>query len=92
MTRNKALKATLVSTVVVAVILGGLYAFIVWEGSSAREDAPALEAKIAQWLLHRTVPAGVRAMKSPLGTVAGSPDVVGRARGVPQQVRAVSRL
>ncbi len=92
MTRNKALKITLVSVAVIAVLLGGLYAFIVWEGSSAREDAPALEASIAQWLLHHTVPASFRAMKNPLSTAAGSPDVVRRARGVPQQVRAVSRL
>ena len=41
MIRNKALKVTLVSIAVIAAILGGLYAFIVWEGSSARKDAPA---------------------------------------------------
>src|SRR5258708_37638519 len=75
MTRNKALKITLVSFAVIAVLLGGLYAFIVWEGSSARGDAPALEARIAQWLLHRTVPANFRAMKNPLSTAAGSADV-----------------
>src|SRR5258708_1654353 len=75
MTRNKALKITLVSFAVIAALLGGLYAFIVWEGSSARGDAPALEARIAQWLLHRTVPANFRAMKNPLSTAAGSADV-----------------
>ena len=42
MTRNKALKITVVSFAVIAVLLGCLYALIVWEGSSAREDAPAL--------------------------------------------------
>ena len=75
MIRNKALKVTLVSIAVIAAILGGLYAFIVWEGSSAREDAPALEARIAQWLLHRTVPGSFRALKNPLSTAAGSADV-----------------
>ena len=69
------LKIALVGVVVIAVLLGGLYAFIVWEGSSARGDAPELEAKIAQWLLHHTVPADHRAMKNPLSTMAGSPDV-----------------
>jgi predicted CXXCH cytochrome family protein len=57
------------------VILGALYAFIASEGSSALKDVPALEVKIAQWLLHRTVPASFRAMKNPLSTAAGSPDV-----------------
>src|SRR5260221_3760725 len=75
MTRNKALKITIVSFAVIAVLLGGLYAFIVWEGSSAREDAPAREASIVQWLLHYTVPANFRAMKNPLSTAAGSADV-----------------
>ena len=42
MDRKKALKITLVSVAVIAVLLGGLYALVVWEGSSAREDAPAL--------------------------------------------------
>ena len=75
MSRNRALRITLVSVVVIVVLLGGLYAFIVWEGSSAQEDAPALEARIAQWLLHRTVPASFRAMKNPLSSAADSPDV-----------------
>src|SRR6185295_6618957 len=57
------------------VLLGGLYTLIVWEGSSARGDAPELEARIAQWLLHHTVPVDQRAMKNPLSSVAGSPDV-----------------
>src|ERR1700674_3220991 len=75
MNRKKALKITLVSVAVIAVLLGGLYALVVWEGSSAREDAPALEATVAQWLLHYPVPAGFRAMKNPLSVTAGSPDV-----------------
>jgi predicted CXXCH cytochrome family protein len=75
MTRNKALKIGLVSVAVIAVLLGGLYAFIVWEGSSARGDAPAMEMRLAQWLLYHTVPASARAMKNPLNTAAGSPDV-----------------
>src|SRR4051812_26221612 len=77
MNRSKALKISLWSIAVAAVLLGGLYAFIVWEGSSSREDAPAIEASIAQWLLYRTVPASYRAMKNPLSTAPGSPDVSG---------------
>ena len=70
MTRSKALRSIVAVVVVAAVMLGGLYAFIVWEGSSAREDAPPIEATIGQWLLHRTVPASFRAMKNPLSAVA----------------------
>jgi predicted CXXCH cytochrome family protein len=72
--RNKALKITVASVAVVALILVGLYALIVWEGSSAREDAPPMEAAVAQWLLHHTVPASFRAMKNPLPTAANGPD------------------
>ena len=75
MIRRTALKVTLIGIAVVAVLLGGLFAFIVWEGSSAREDAPALEATIATWLLHKTVPASFRTMKNPLSTRADSADV-----------------
>ena len=75
MTGTKALKIGIAGIAVVAVLLGGVYAFIMWEGSSTRGDAPALEARIAQWLLHRTVPASYRAMKNPLSTAAGSADV-----------------
>jgi predicted CXXCH cytochrome family protein len=75
MGRNKVLKAGFAALAVMAVLLGALYAFIVWEGSSAREDAPALEARIAQWLLYHTVPAGYRGMKNPLGADAHSPDI-----------------
>ena len=35
-----------------ALIAGGLYAFIVWEGSSARSNAPAIETTVAQCLPH----------------------------------------
>src|ERR1700677_5066539 len=53
----------------------GLYSLIMWEGSSAREDAPTLEADVAQWLLHYTVPANLRAMNNPLDLRSGSADV-----------------
>ena len=75
MNRGKALKATLTVLAIVVTILAGLYAFVVWEGSSAREQPPALEASIAQWLLYHTVPATFRAMKNPLSTAPGSADV-----------------
>ena len=48
------------ASLLVVISLGfGLRSLIMWEGSSAREDAPALEANIAQWLLHYTVPANL---------------------------------
>ena len=75
MTSKRALKLTAAGIAVIAVLLLGLYAVIVWEGSSAREDAPALEANVAQWLLHYTVPADFRAMKNPLDVGSGSADV-----------------
>src|ERR1700733_12476891 len=75
MTSRRALKITVASIAVIGVLVAGLYALILWEGSSAREDAPALEANVAQWLLHYTVPASLRAMKNPLDVAAASSDV-----------------
>ena len=72
MTSKRALRITVASIAVIAVLIVGLDALILWEGSSAREDAPALEANVAQWLLHYTVPASFRAMKSPLDVEAAS--------------------
>jgi predicted CXXCH cytochrome family protein len=72
---HKALKITAWSIAALLAACAGLYALIVWEGSSAREDAPVLEARVAQWLLHYTVPAGFRALKNPLDVRAGSADV-----------------
>ena len=73
--RYRALKITAASIAVIAALIGGLSAFILWEGSSARESAPVLETNVAQWLLHYTVPAGFRAMKNPLNVEAASADV-----------------
>ena len=75
MTSRRALKITVASIAVIGVLVAGLYALILWEGSSAREDAPALEANVAQWLLHYTVPASLRAMKNPLNVEADGGDV-----------------
>jgi predicted CXXCH cytochrome family protein len=72
---SKSIKITLASAAVIAILLGALYALIMWEGSSAREDAPALEANLAQWLLHYTVPANVRVLKNPLNLAGDSADV-----------------
>ncbi|HTB65288.1 MAG TPA: c-type cytochrome [Steroidobacteraceae bacterium] len=75
MPRKKTLQVILGSVIVLALLLGGLYALLVWEGSSARGNAPALEANIAQWLLFHTVPASQRRVKNPLSAAAGSADV-----------------
>jgi mono/diheme cytochrome c family protein len=75
MNSKKALKITAVSVSVIVALGVGLYALFIWEGSSAREDAPALEANVAQRLLHYTVPASVRAMNNPVDITAGSADV-----------------
>jgi predicted CXXCH cytochrome family protein len=72
---KKSLRIAVVSILGVAALCTVLYALIVWEGSSARKDAPALEASVAQWLLHYTVPASFRLMKNPLANTSGGVDV-----------------
>lgn len=74
--RKTTLRIIIVSAVLLSFVLGGLYTLLVLEGSSARGNAPVLEASIAQWLLYHTVPAEQRALKNPLSTAADSPDVV----------------
>src|ERR1700722_2043168 len=69
------IKIAAVSFTVLLVLALGAYGLVMWEGSSARENAPALEASIAQRLLHYTVPGDFRVMKNPLDTSAGSADV-----------------
>ena len=69
------IKIAAVSFTALLLLALGAYALVMWEGSSARENAPVLEASIAQRLLHYTVPAEFRAMKNPLDTAAGSADV-----------------
>src|SRR5579871_3404769 len=75
MTGKQALRITATCVAIFLVLGAGLYALILWEGSSAREDAPAIEVNVAQWLLHYTVPASFRAMKNPLDVEAASADV-----------------
>jgi predicted CXXCH cytochrome family protein len=75
MNSGKVVKVLSLAGLCLVVICVGLYALIRWEGSSAREDAPALEANVAQRLLHYTVPASARALKNPLDVAAGSADV-----------------
>ena len=50
----------------VVIFLVCAYALIMWEGSSTRADAPALERFVAQWLLNRTVPSDARTAQNPL--------------------------
>ena len=75
MTAKQALKIAVASITVIVALAIGLYALIMWEGSSSREDAPVLESDIAQWLLHFTVPASFRVAKNPLDIRPGSADV-----------------
>lgn len=75
MTSRRALKIAGASLSVIAILIVSLYALVTWEGSSARDDAPALEANVARLLLHYSVPASMRAMKNPADVTAGSPDV-----------------
>jgi predicted CXXCH cytochrome family protein len=75
MNSQRAWKIAAATTAVIAVLIVGVVLLVLWEGSNARDDAPRLEAAVAQWLLHYTVPAGVRAMKNPLDVAANSADV-----------------
>jgi len=77
---NKALRNALVAAGTLALLLCTAYAFIVWEGSSARGTAPWLESSVAQWLLKRIVPARDRDLKNPLSAHIDANDVnAGRA-------------
>jgi predicted CXXCH cytochrome family protein len=69
------IRLSLLGTAIVVVLLTASYAFILWEGSSARAEAPRLESVVAGWLLKRTVPASERDRSSPLSARPESADV-----------------
>jgi predicted CXXCH cytochrome family protein len=75
MMSKQRLRIAAISLGIIVIVAVGGYALLMWEGSSAREDAPRLEAAIAQWLLRYTVPASFRGMKNPLDVKSGSADV-----------------
>jgi len=75
MSENKWLKRGVGIAIVLVVLLAAAYAFIMWEGSSARGNAPAIELAVAQWLLYRTVPGHNRDAKNPLAAHADPADV-----------------
>jgi predicted CXXCH cytochrome family protein len=75
MSQNKWVRRGLAIVVVLVLLMGAAYAFIMWEGSSARGDAPAIELAVAQWLLYRTVPGHNRDAKNPLAAHADPADV-----------------
>jgi predicted CXXCH cytochrome family protein len=75
MSQHRFRRPLLLGVSAIALIGIALYALIMWEGSSARDDAPALEIRVAQRLLHYTVPTDYRAMKNPLDINSGSADV-----------------
>ena len=43
MSSKRTAKITIMSAAILAVLFGGLYALVMWEGSSTRADAPAIE-------------------------------------------------
>jgi predicted CXXCH cytochrome family protein len=75
MSQNKWVRRGLAIVVVLVLLMGAAYAFVMWEGSSARGDAPAIELAVAQWLLYRTVPGHNRDAKNPLAAHADPADV-----------------
>jgi predicted CXXCH cytochrome family protein len=72
---NRGLRRGLIVLMVLFVLLGTAYAVIMWEGSSSRGEAPRLESIVAQWLLHRTVPANERDRSNPLRAHLDAADV-----------------
>ena len=78
---NRRLRRGIIALSTLLLLVGACYAFIIWEGSSSRGDAPRLESVVAQWLLNRTVPAHERDRSNPLrahpdlGDVASGRDV-----------------
>jgi mono/diheme cytochrome c family protein len=72
---NRGLRRGLIALAIVFILLGTAYAFIMWEGSSSRADAPRLESVVAQWLLNRTVPATERDRPNPLRAHPDAADV-----------------
>jgi predicted CXXCH cytochrome family protein len=63
---KRGFRRLLIAGSIIVAVVGAAYAFIMWEGSSTRSDAPRLESAVAQWLLNRTVPARERDMPNPL--------------------------
>jgi predicted CXXCH cytochrome family protein len=72
---NRGLRRGVTALGILIVLTGALYAFIIWEGSSSRDNAPRLESLVAQWLLNRTVPARERDLPNPLRAHPDSSDV-----------------
>lgn len=79
MSCRKCVIAALASVAVLGLVaIGLLYISITSGGSVARDrDPPGLEVAVAQWLLHRSVPGEIAAMKNPLSAAANGPDVAG---------------
>ena len=69
-------KRVLLGAGIVLAFLASMYAIILWEGSSARAHAPALERVVAGWLLGRTVPHDARTAQNPLGAHPDTADAV----------------
>jgi predicted CXXCH cytochrome family protein len=77
MSCRKCVVLTLLGVAVAVVVAGAvLYRSIVSGGSIARNrEPPAIEVAVAQWLLHRSVPAEARALRNPVDPAADGPDV-----------------
>ena len=72
---TRGLRRGLIALAILFVLVGTAYAFIMWEGSSSRGDAPRLESTVAQWLLNQTVPTSERNRPNPLRVHLDSADV-----------------
>lgn len=69
---SRSTKGLLAGGGLLVLVLLGLYAAILWEGSSARAQAPWLESAVAQWLLGRSVPPAERGRTNPLRVSSGA--------------------
>jgi predicted CXXCH cytochrome family protein len=73
---KRGFRRVLIAGSIIIAVVAAAYAFIMWEGSSARGDAPRLESAVAQWLLNRTVPPHERDLPNPLRAHPDGADVI----------------
>ena len=87
---HKRYRIAIVVVLIVIVVAGALYEWIVPGLSSARTVPPKLEIAIATWLLHQSVPAQAQRQANPLGSDAA--DIVAGRDLFRDELRNLPRL
>ena len=73
--RKLVVRTAVVIAVISALAAGALYRYITSGGLVAQQKPPVLEAALAHWVLHLSVPRRVKMLKNPLSPDAGGADV-----------------